>query len=46
MNRILAWLKTNKVAWMLPILVFLAVLLVVAWKIAHTPDDPFAYRSN
>ncbi|HTE04977.1 MAG TPA: hypothetical protein VK824_02195 [Planctomycetota bacterium] len=46
MNRILIYLKGHKLAWMLPILLFLAVLLVVAWKIARTPDDPFAYRSH
>jgi len=45
MKAMLAYLKSHKLAWMLPILLFLAVLLVVAWKIAQTPDDPFAYRS-
>ncbi len=45
MNAVLAYLKTHKLAWMLPILLFLVLLLVIAWKIAQTPDDPFAYRS-
>jgi hypothetical protein len=44
MNRILEYLRTHKLAWVLPIVLFLAVLLVIAWKIAQTPDDPFAYR--
>jgi hypothetical protein len=45
MQRLLEYLRTHKLAWMLPILVFLALLLIIAWKIAQTPDDPFAYRS-
>jgi hypothetical protein len=46
MRAILAYLKAHKLVWLLPILLFLALLLVLAWKIAQTPESPFVYRDH
>ena len=43
MGELLTWLRTHKLAWILPILVFAAVALVIAWRIARTPSNPFVY---
>jgi hypothetical protein len=46
MAELLRFLRTHKLAWILPILVFLAVLLLVAWKVARTPRNPFVYDTR
>jgi hypothetical protein len=46
MRSLLEFLRTHKLAWMLPILVALALLLVVAWQMSQTPENPFAYRDS
>ena len=43
MGELLRVLRTHKLAWILPILVFAAAVLVIAWSIARTPSDPFVY---
>lgn len=43
MGELLRFLRTHKLAWILPILVFAAVALVIAWSIARTPSNPFVY---
>jgi hypothetical protein len=42
----LDWLKHNKRYWVPPILIFVAVLVYVAWRAAGTPDSPFEYRDR
>ncbi len=37
------FLRTHKLAWILPILVFAAIAGLIAWKIAATPANPFVY---
>mgnify|MGYP001570580528 CR=1 FL=1 len=44
MQSFLDFLKQHKLAWTLPIVIFAALLGLLAWKWAHTPADPFIYR--
>jgi hypothetical protein len=46
MQEFLAFLKAHPVAWILPIVVFLALLTWVAWQIGATPVSPFVYRAS
>lgn len=46
MKEFLDFLKAHPVAWILPIVVFLALLSWVAWQIGATPDSPFVYRTS
>ena len=41
---LLAFLKNNKRYWIPPILIFLALLVWLAWVAADTPASPFEYR--
>ena len=43
MKALLTFLRTHKLAWILPIVVAALVAGLVAWRIASTPDNPFAY---
>ncbi len=38
------YLKNNKRFWVPPIVVFLAILIWVAWKAANAPGSPFEYE--
>jgi hypothetical protein len=38
-----AFLRTHKLAWILPIVLFAAIAGLIAWRIAATPAHPFAY---
>lgn len=44
MKNFLQFLRDNKVWWITPIVVFLALLVFLAWKASQTPDSPFTYR--
>jgi hypothetical protein len=46
MKEFFVFLKAHPVAWILPIVVFVALLTWVAWQIGATPDSPFVYRSG
>ncbi|MGQ0552424.1 MAG: DUF5989 family protein [Planctomycetota bacterium] len=46
MRVLLDFLKQHKLAWILPILIFVAVMAVVAWQAAHTHENPYAYRDQ
>jgi hypothetical protein len=46
MAELLRFLRTHKLAWILPIIVFLAVLLLIAGRIARTPENPFVYDTR
>ena len=43
MSALLEFLRTHKLAWILPIVLAALVAGLVAWRIASTPDNPFAY---
>lgn len=43
MKDFLTFLRTHKLAWILPIVVFAVVAGLIAWKIAATPAHPMAY---
>ena len=44
MKGLLDFLRSHPVAWMLPILVFLLLVLFVAWRMLQAPESPFVYR--
>jgi Family of unknown function (DUF5989) len=39
----LSFLRNHKMTWILPIVVFALIAGLVAWKLANTADNPFAY---
>ncbi|HVQ23885.1 MAG TPA: DUF5989 family protein [Planctomycetota bacterium] len=43
MSALLTFLRTHKLAWILPIVVAALIAGLVAWRIASTPDNPFDY---
>ncbi len=46
MRSLLDFLKQHKLAWILPIVIFVVVIAIVAWQAAHSPENPFAYRDQ
>lgn len=44
MHAILDYLAHNKRYWLTPIVLWVALLLFLAWQSAETPADPFEYR--
>ena len=46
MSELLKFLRTHKLAWILPILLVAAVAVAVAWKIARTPANPYVYDAR
>lgn len=46
MSDLLAFLRANKIWWITPIVIFLALLAYLAWQAANTPHDPFDYRTG
>jgi hypothetical protein len=40
----LRFLMENRMSWILPICIALALLAWLAWSITSTPESPFAYR--
>lgn len=43
MSRLRSLLRNRPLLWIVPVLVFLA-LVAIAWMIARTPDSPYIYR--
>jgi Family of unknown function (DUF5989) len=37
------FLREHKAAWIVPIVLFAIVAGLIAWKLASTADNPFAY---
>jgi hypothetical protein len=37
------FLRTHKLAWLVPIVIFAVLAALLAWRIATTPDHPMAY---
>ena len=46
MGELLRFLREHTLAWVLPIVVFAALALLVASKIARTPENPFVYDTR
>ena len=46
MSELLKFLRTHKLAWILPIAIVAAVAVTVAWRIARTPANPYVYDSR
>lgn len=46
LNDFVEFLRTHKLAWILPILLVAAVAVAIAWRLAHTPSNPFMYDSH
>jgi len=46
MKALLDLLAAHKRYWLPPILLFVALLLWLAWKAGQAPTDPFEYRSH
>jgi hypothetical protein len=46
LRQYLSFFRQHKLAWILPILIFAVLVVVVAWKMAATPESPFAYRAG
>jgi hypothetical protein len=42
-NDLLTFLRTHPLAWLLPIVAYLALLVGVAWLALRVPESPFAY---
>jgi hypothetical protein len=45
-RQFLDFLRQHKLAWILPIVIFAALVAVVAWRMSATPESPFAYRDT
>jgi len=43
MKELWTFLRTHKLAWILPIVAFAVLAGFIAWKVASTPAHPFAY---
>ena len=46
MHDLLDFLKNNKKYWVPPILIFLALLVWLAWQAANTPESPFEFSNS
>ena len=43
MNGLIRFLKERWLVWVIPLVLLLAVLAALAWKISQTSDNPFIY---
>jgi hypothetical protein len=46
LRQLIDFLRQRKLAWILPIVIFAALVAVVAWRMSVTPKSPFAYRDT
>jgi len=46
MRTLIDFLHQHKLAWILPIVIFAALIALVAWRMSETPENPFAYRDT
>ena len=43
MHDLLSFLRAHPLAWLLPIVAYIALLVGVAWLALRVPESPFAY---
>ena len=46
LREFLSFLREHKLVWILPIVLFALLAAVIAWRLAGTPDNPFAYDAR
>ena len=46
LRELASFLREHKLAWILPIVLFALAAAVIAWRLASTPDNPFAYDAH
>jgi len=44
MKGLIEFLRRHPRAWILPIVIFLAVAVLLAWYMTRVPKSPFVYR--